>query len=95
MSETPTTAGTVNADDARISAAVQKLLDEQINPALNSHGGFANLVKVESTNVHLELGGGCRGCPGARMTMQRGIEAFIREHIEGVGQVLDVTNHGG
>lgn len=95
MSETTTTPGTANADDARISAAVQKLLDEQINPALNSHGGFANLVKVESTNIHLELGGGCRGCPGARMTMQRGIEAFIREHIEGVGQVLDVTNHGG
>ncbi|MBM4153509.1 MAG: hypothetical protein FJ221_00560 [Lentisphaerae bacterium] len=95
MSDTPTTAGTVKTDDARISEAVQKLLDEQINPALNSHGGFANLVKVESTNVHLELGGGCRGCPGARMTMQRGIEAFIREHIEGVGQVLDVTNHGG
>ena len=95
MSETPITTGTANADDARISAAVQALLDEQINPALNSHGGFANLVKVENSDIHLELGGGCRGCPGARMTMQRGIEAFIREHIQGVGAVLEVTNHGG
>lgn len=81
-------------DDASIAADVQKILDEHINPALQSHGGFANLEKVENANVHLLLGGGCRGCPGARMTMQRGIEAFLRERIPGLGQVIDATDHG-
>lgn len=82
------------AADEAIEAGVKKLLDEQINPALNAHGGFANLVRVENTNIYLELGGGCRGCPGARMTMKRGIEAMIRENVEGVGQVVDSTDHG-
>lgn len=81
------------ADDARIEAEVRKLIDEQVNPALNSHGGFARLAGVERGEVRLELGGGCRGCPGARMTMQRGIEAFLREHVAGITAVVDVTDH--
>jgi Fe/S biogenesis protein NfuA len=82
-------------DDARIEAEVQRLLDEQINPALQSHGGFANLVRVEAGRVYLELGGGCRGCPGARMTMQRGIEVFLRERVPGIVSVVDATDHRG
>ena len=88
-------AKTAGVADEQILRDVQKVFDEQINPALNSHGGFANLVKVEQGNVYVELGGGCRGCPGARATMKRGIEAMIREVVPQVGEVIDATNHGG
>lgn len=81
--------------DRTIEAAVKKLFEEQINPALRSHGGFANLVKVENRNVYVELGGGCRGCPGARMTMRNGVEAYIREVAPDVNEVLDITDHHG
>lgn len=91
MSE-PSSSG--NMTDAELEAGVQTIFEESINPALESHGGFARLVKVEGGNVHIELGGGCRGCPGARMTMKQGIEAFLRESLPQIGQVLDVTDHG-
>lgn len=80
--------------DAELLMKVQAIFDEKINPALQSHGGFARLVKVENKDVHVELGGGCRGCPGARMTMKQGIEAFLRESLPMIGNVMDVTNHG-
>jgi Fe/S biogenesis protein NfuA len=83
-----------NVSDTELDEKVRHILDESINPALQSHGGFARLVKVENRNVHLELGGGCKGCPGARMTMKQGIEAFLRESLPSMGQVIDVTNHG-
>ncbi|MDZ4198154.1 MAG: NifU family protein [Kiritimatiellia bacterium] len=80
--------------DAELESRVQAVFEASINPALQSHGGFVRLVKVEDGNVQVELGGGCRGCPGARMTMKQGIEAFLRESIPEIGQVLDVTDHG-
>lgn len=73
---------------------VRQLIEGQVNPALASHGGFARLVGVREHDVLLELGGGCRGCPGARMTVHHGIEAFLREHLPELGRVVDVTDHG-
>lgn len=87
--------GMETLSDAEFETRVRTIIDESINPALQSHGGFARLVKVENRDVHIELGGGCRGCPGARMTMKQGIEAYLRESLPSLGQVLDVTNHGG
>jgi len=81
--------------DQELETAAQAVFDEQINPALESHGGFARLVKVENGDVQVELGGGCRGCPGARATMRNGIEALLRERVPGIGRVVDVTQHGG
>lgn len=80
--------------DAEIEQGVRKVFDEYINPALQSHGGFARLVRVVNGDVQVELGGGCRGCPGARATMRQGIEAYLRELVPGIVSVTDVTNHG-
>ena len=79
--------------DEEIRTAVENLLEARINPALSGHGGFVNLVKVEASDVYLEMGGGCQGCAGARATMRYGIESAIREAVPGVGQVIDATDH--
>ncbi len=70
---------------------VASVLESSINPALASHGGWVRLVKVDGRDVHLELGGGCRGCPGARMTMRYVIEDALRKVVPDVGQVVDAT----
>ncbi len=80
--------------DEEIERGVKKVFDEYINPALQSHGGFARLVGVTQGEVRVELGGGCRGCPGARATMRQGIEAILREQVPGIVAVTDVTEHG-
>lgn len=73
---------------------VQKVFDDFINPALQGHGGFADLVNVSDGWVHVQLGGGCRGCPGARMTMKQGIEVAVRDAVPEIKGVVDVTDHG-
>jgi Fe/S biogenesis protein NfuA len=78
-----------------LASAIQKLMDDEINPALASHGGFAHLLDVRDGVVHVQLGGGCQGCGMANVTLKRGIEARIREALPEVKEVVDVTDHAG
>ncbi len=76
-----------------LAERVAAVLDHQINPAIASHGGFAELVGVEEATVYLRLGGGCQGCGLAQVTLSQGIEVAIKEAIPEVEQVIDVTDH--
>lgn len=72
---------------------VRTLLDERINPAIASHGGVANLIRVEGEIAQLELGGGCQGCGLAAVTLRDGIERAILDAIPEITEVVDVTDH--
>lgn len=72
---------------------VRTLLETQINPAIASHGGFAELVAVEEDTVYLRLGGGCQGCGLAQVTLSQGIEVAIKQAIPEILHVIDVTDH--
>lgn len=72
---------------------VQQLLDARINPAIASHGGWAELVEVDNDTVVVRLGGGCQGCGMAKATVTAGIERTITEHIPSIVRVVDVTDH--
>lgn len=80
--------------DAEILDAVEKIMAEEINPALATHGGGAEISSVKDGKVYVELQGGCRGCMGARMTMKSGIERLLKERIPDVQEVIDATDHG-
>jgi len=79
--------------ESEIRQKVQDLLENEINPALGTHGGFVELIDVRKNSVYLKLGGGCQGCGSARMTLKFGIERVIRERIPEVGEILDTTDH--
>ena len=72
---------------------VQQLLDQMINPAIASHGGFAELVAIEEDTAYLRMGGGCQGCGMAKVTLSQGIEQAILTHVPEVARVVDVTDH--
>lgn len=76
-----------------ILSAVNVVMEEEVAPALASHGGGATVVKVEDGVVFIELEGGCKGCPGARMTMKNGIETLLKEKVPAVKEVIDCTDH--
>lgn len=76
-----------------IAEQVTQLLDQQINPALASHGGYATLVGVEGDRVFITMGGGCQGCAVSAMTLREGIERSIKENIPEVTDVVDATDH--
>ncbi len=82
-------AGTAGSLGEQVAA----VLNQQINPAIASHGGWAELVDVEGDTVMLRLGGGCQGCGLAQMTLRHGIEAALRKAIPEIGAVVDITDH--
>lgn len=69
------------------------VLDEQINPAIAAHGGFAELIAVEDNIAYLKMGGGCQGCGLAAVTLSQGIEVAILETVPEIEKVVDVTDH--
>lgn len=79
--------------DEEILDAVEKVMEEEVSPALASHGGGATIVTVKDAKVYVELQGGCRGCMGARMTMKSGIERLLKERVPDVVEVVDATDH--
>ena len=72
---------------------IRQLLEQQINPALAAHGGFATLIGVEGPKAYVEMGGGCQGCAVSAMTLRDGIESSIKENIPEITEVVDATNH--
>lgn len=71
-------------------AAVERVIDERIRPALRADGGDIELVEVRGADVHVRLQGACRGCPGASMTLRMGVEALLRDELQGFGRVVDL-----
>jgi Fe/S biogenesis protein NfuA len=72
---------------------IRQLLDQQINPALASHGGFANLIGVDGEKAIVEMGGGCQGCAISAMTLRDGIERAIKDNVPEITEVVDATDH--
>ena len=62
-------------------AAIQKFVDEEINPALEDHGGY------------LTIGGGCQGCSMSRQTLHVQIRRFLMEEFPDLGDIQDLTDH--
>ena len=58
---------------------VEKVLAEQIAPKLAMDGGGIEVVELtEDGVVKVRLQGACHGCPGARMTLQMGVERVLK-----------------
>lgn len=76
-----------------VAEQVEHVLRTQVNPAIASHGGAAELVAVEEGTAYLRLGGACQGCGMANVTLSQGIEATIVSMVPEIQQVIDVTDH--
>ncbi len=74
---------------------IQKIIDEDINPGLASHGGFITIHNFdkELKALKLTMGGGCHGCPSSKITMMMGVERHFREVLPDIGEIEDVTDH--
>jgi Fe/S biogenesis protein NfuA len=75
--------------------AVQKVLDDEINPAVASHGGNVTLLDVKGDVAYIRLGGGCQGCGMVDVTLKQGIEVRIRDAVPAIREIVDSTDHAG
>jgi Fe-S cluster biogenesis protein NfuA len=81
------------ASDGAIAERVQRVLDEQINPAVQHHGGLIELVEIRAGSACLRLTGGCQGCAMAHVTLRQGVEVILKQQIPELTHVIDVTDH--
>jgi Fe/S biogenesis protein NfuA len=77
------------------AAAVQRVIDNEINPGVASHGGFVTLLDVKDNVAYIALGGGCQGCGMADVTLRQGIEVMIKQAVPQITQIIDTTDHAG
>lgn len=68
---------------------VEKAIEE-VKPYLKADGGDIELVAVEGDTVKVRLKGACEGCPMSRMTLQWGVERFIKKRVPEVKHVIAV-----
>ena len=76
-----------------LSTSVQRVLDEQINPAVGDHGGFIRLIEVKDDIAYIQFEDGCQGCALANVTLRQGVEVMIKEQIPEIVAIVDVTDH--
>lgn len=84
--------GRTDLDDS-IRERVQRILDEEINPAVAMHGGAINLLEVKNGIVYVKMAGGCHGCASSTATLKQGVEQAVRARIPEVVDILDSTDH--
>ncbi len=62
--------------------AAEAALDS-IRPYIHSHGGKVEVLQATGGIVRLRLSGSCSGCTASAITLQRGVEEALREHMPG------------
>ena len=78
-----------------IAIKLQELFDQQVNPAIASHGGQINLIDVKGDAAYVEMSGGCQGCGMASVTLKQGVEVMVQEAIPEIKELIDSTDHSG
>jgi Fe/S biogenesis protein NfuA len=89
----PETTRRASVPEGPIADRVREVLQDQVNPAIASHGGAISLVDVQDTEIYLEMSGGCQGCAMSRLTLRQGVERMLRQEIPELTAVHDVTDH--
>ena len=74
---------------------IQKIINEDINPMLESHGGFILIhdFDEEHKSLKVTMGGGCPGCASSKISMVLAVERHLREMFPDIGEIEDVTDH--
>jgi Fe-S cluster biogenesis protein NfuA len=72
---------------------VDDLVKADVNPSIASHGGVITLQSVSDGKAYVTMGGGCQGCSASSVTLKQGVESYIVAKVDGVNELVDITNH--
>ena len=91
--EAPRSAGGRGRTDAEVRAAVQELLDREVNRSIAAHGGKISMVDLRDGNLLIAMSGGCRGCAATQVTLRQGFEVMVRRVAPEIVDIIDTTDH--
>ncbi len=76
-----------------VAQRILSVLEEDVNPQIAMHGGWADLVAFEEGTAYVRMSGGCQGCGLAKVTLSQGIAVAIQDAVPEVREIVDVTDH--
>lgn len=76
-----------------LAQRAQQVLDSEINPGVQMHGGLVTLLEVKDGAAYIEMGGGCQGCGMKDVTLRQGIEGAFKRSVPEITQIIDTTDH--
>jgi Fe-S cluster biogenesis protein NfuA len=79
--------------DAEVRAAIQALLDGEVNRGIAGHGGQISLVDYRDGKLSIAMSGGCQGCASSTVTLRQGVEVMVRKVAPEVVEIVDTTDH--
>ena len=79
--------------DADLFTQVNLLIKNDVNPSIAAHGGVITLHSVNDGKAFVTMGGGCQGCTASSITLKQGVESYIVAKVEGVNEIVDMTDH--
>ncbi len=91
--DTPHSANMRARSDTEVRAAVQELLDRELNRSIALHGGKISIVDVKDGTLSITMSGGCQGCAVSQVTLRQGLEVMVRSIAPEIGEIVDTTDH--
>ena len=91
--EAPVTEVAIDTGNNELFNQVNELIKNNINPSIASHGGVITLQSVSDGKAYVTMGGGCKGCSASSVTLKQGVESYIVAKVDGVTELVDITNH--
>lgn len=85
--------GTLARSDAELCAAVQELLDREVNRSIANHGGKISLLDVQGGRLFITMSGGCQGCASSQVTLRQGFEVMVKRVAPEITEIVDATDH--
>jgi NifU-like protein len=71
---------------------VEETLAREIRPALKADGGDIDLIDMDGNQVFVALRGMCSSCPSAGFTLEKYVEAKLREFVSDDLVVVEVKS---
>lgn len=76
-----------------VAKRILEVLEQEVNPQIAMHGGWADLVGYDDGTAYVRMLGGCQGCGLAAVTLTQGISVTIQDAVPEVTSIVDVTDH--
>ena len=71
---------------------ITRVVDEQIRPRLQAHGGDLSIISFEEGILRIKLHGACSTCPSAQLTMEETVKAALEGLVEDVFVVTTIND---
>lgn len=71
---------------------ITRVVDEQIRPRLQAHGGDLSIISFEESILRIKLHGACSTCPSAQLTMEETVKAALDGLVKDVFVVTTIND---